>query len=155
MTEPTVSKKGIGRFFAAVGVVLSLLFVGWGIRQNTSQLRADASYSITASVNELSADIYSDPALAELILRGEADLSALSPLERSMFDSYEFSRLNIAEFVQDLESEGVSDLNFEYVEFIVREFQTKPGLHAFIREWEDLYVGSEELLARLLGPGSP
>jgi hypothetical protein len=50
-----------------------------------------------------------------------------------------------------LESEGVSDLNFRYVEWIVREFRTKPGLRAFIREYENLYVGSDELLARRLG----
>jgi hypothetical protein len=64
---------------------------------------------------------------------------------------YEFSRLNIAEYVEDLEGEGVEELNFRYNEWIVREFQTKPGLRAFIREYEDLYVGSEDLLARLLG----
>ena len=46
-------------------------------------------------------------------------------------------RVGCGDGLQDLESEGVSDLNFEYVELIVREFQTKPGL-----------------LARLLSPGS-
>jgi len=136
---------------ANLGVLGGLVFVGFEIRQNTTQLRADASHSITTSVNELNAGLYGDPELAELVLRGEANLDALTPTERKRFDRYEFSRLNIAEYVQDLESEGVSDLNFRYVEWIVREFQTKPGLRAFIREYEDLYVGSDELLARLLG----
>ena len=62
-----------------------------------------------------------------------------------------FSRLNVAEYVQDLESEGVSDLNFQFVEHVVRQFRTKPGLQAFIREYEDTYVGSDELLERLGG----
>ena len=136
---------------ANLGVLGGLVFVGLEVRQNTSQLRADASYSITASVNELNAAIYSDSDLAELIFRGEADLSSLTPLERTQFDMFEFSRLNISEYIQDLEAEGVADLNFRYVEYVVRDFQTKPGLRAFIREYQDVYVGSDELLARLLG----
>ena len=109
---------------ANLGVLGGLVFVGFEIRQNTSQLRADASYSITASVNELNAALFGNPELAELVLRGERDLSALTPIERTRFDLFEFSRLNIAEHVLDLESEGVSDLNFRYVEWIVREFPT-------------------------------
>jgi hypothetical protein len=136
---------------ANVGVLGGLVFVGFEIRQTTSQLRSNASYSITASVNELNTGLYGDPELAEIVVRGEADLGALTPIERKRFDLFEFSRLNIAEYVQDLEGEGVSDLNFRYVEWVVREFQSKPGLRAFIREYKDLYVGSDELLARLLG----
>jgi hypothetical protein len=128
-----------------------LIFVGFEIRQNTSQLRLDASHALTASVNEVNVGMYGDPEVAELIFRGEQDRGALNELERFRFDMYEFSRLNIAEYIQDLESEGVAELNFRYAEFIVREFQTKPGLQAFIREYEDLYVGSDELLQRLLG----
>ncbi len=96
---------------ANLGVLGGLVFVGLEIRQNTSQLRADASHSITASVNEMS----------------------------------------VAEYILDLETEGISNLNFRFVAFVVREFQTKPGLQAFIRERADTYVGSKELLGQLLG----
>lgn len=136
---------------ANVGVLGGLIFVGFEIRQNTSQLRADASHSITASVNELNAGIYGDPSLAELVARGEADFHALTSIERVRFEAFEFARLNIAEYAQDLEKEGVSDLNFRYVDWIVSEFQRKPGLRAFIREHEATYVGSPDLLAQLLG----
>lgn len=136
---------------ANLGVLGGLVFVGLEIRQNTSQLRADASNSITAMVNELNVSLYGDPEFAEVVLRGEADRTSLTVLERSRFDLYQFSRLNIAEYIEDLEREGVEDLNFRFNDWIVREFRTKPGLRAFIREYEDLYVGSEDLLARLLG----
>ena len=59
---------------ANVGMLGGLVFVGFEIRQNTSQLRAEASSSITASVNELNAGLYGDSDLAELVFRGEADL---------------------------------------------------------------------------------
>lgn len=136
---------------ANLGVLAGLIFVGLEIRQNTKQLRADASHSITAMVNELNADAYGDPTLLDLLLRGEQDLSLLSELERARFDRFHFSRLNVAEHILQLEREGVSDLNFRYADFVVREFQDKPGLQAFVREYEGTYVGSEDFWAKLRG----
>lgn len=135
---------------ANLGVIGGLIFVGYEVRQNTVQLRAESSKSITESVNALNGGVYSDPVLAEILLRGSEDLAALNALEREQFDAFQFARLNIAEYVLDLEREGVSDLNFRYVEWIIRDFNTKPGLRAFIREHEKTYVGSDELLGRLL-----
>ena len=135
---------------ANIGVIGSLIFVGYEVRQNTVQLRAESSQSITESVNALNGGVYSDPVLADILLRGTEDLATLNALEREQFDAFQFARLNIAEYVLDLEREGVSDLNFRYVEWIVRDFNTKPGLRAFIREHEKTYVGSNELLHRLL-----
>ena len=134
-----------------LAVLLGLIFVGYEIRQNTAQLRAESSQSITQSVNALNAGLYSDGELADLIIRGTENLESLNSVERIRFAAFQFARLNIAEYVLDLEREGVSDLNFRYVEWIVRDFNEKPGLRAFIREREGSYVGSKELLARLLG----
>lgn len=135
---------------ANLGVIGGLVFVGYEVRQNTVQLRAESSHSITESVNALNDGVYSNPALADILIRGSQDLSALNALEREQFDAFQFARLNIAEYVLDLEREGISDLNFRYVEWIVREFNTKPGLREFIREHEKTYVGSSDLLDRLL-----
>jgi hypothetical protein len=135
---------------ANIGVLAGLVFVGLEIQQNTSQLRTDASYSITVSVNQQNEGIYLSPALAELLLRGEQDLDALNPVERKQFNAYQFSRLNLAEYIEDLDSEGVSDLNFRFSEFLVRQYHVKPGLQAFIREHQDIYFGSDEFLARLI-----
>jgi hypothetical protein len=135
---------------ANLGVIGGLVFVGYEVRQNTVQLRAESSRSITEAVNSMNAGVYSDPELADILLRGTVDLAVLNAVERDQFDAFQFARLNIAEYALDLEREGVSDLNFRYVEWTVREFNTKPGLRAFIREHEDTYVGSDELLTRLL-----
>ena len=136
---------------ANVGVLAGLVFVGYEVQQNTSQLRSEGSRSITEMVNDLNVGPYSDPHLAEVLLKGSEDRESLNAVEQSQFDRYQFSRLNIAEYILDLEREGVSDLNFRYVDFVVRDFNERPGLQAFIREYEDVYVGSQELLARLLG----
>ena len=61
--NPTVSRRSIGRFFAAVGVVLSLLFVGWEIRQNTAVARSDANSRTTQALSQLWMEIATDPNL--------------------------------------------------------------------------------------------
>ena len=148
-----MNRENLNRWLSIVanlGVIGGLIFVGYEVRQNTVQLRAESSRSITETVNALNGGVYSDPELAEVLLRGTEDLAALNAVERYQFDAFQFSRLNIAEYVLDLERVGVSDLNFRYVEFTVRDFNTKPGLRGFIREYQETYVGSDELLARLL-----
>ena len=135
---------------ANLSVLVGLVFVGFEVRQNTQESRAEGARSITESVNVTNAGIYSDPGLAELILRGKQDISSLDPVERERFDRWTFSRLNIAEYILDLEHGGVSDLNFQFVEAVVQDFNNSPGLRVWIREGADTYVGSEELLSRLL-----
>jgi hypothetical protein len=151
---PTMNRESLNwwlTLLANLGVLSGLLFVGYEIRQTTSQLRAESARSITESVNAVNAGVYSDPGFAELVLRGRQDLEALDPVERMRFRRYQFSRINIAEYILDLEREGISDLNFRYVEWLVRDFNEQPGLQAFIREHSDRYVGSDELLTRLVG----
>jgi hypothetical protein len=101
-------------------------------------------------VNHLNAGIFSDATLTEIIEKGTQNFEALEEIERSQFESYQFARLNIADYIMDLEHEGVSDLNFRYVDYIVRDFNNQPGLQAFIRAHAETYVGSPVLLARLL-----
>jgi len=74
----------------------------------------------------------------------------LDAVERYRFDRWTYSRLNIAEYILDLERGGVSDLNFQFVERVVQDFNSFPGLKAWIRENANTYVGSEELLSRLI-----
>ena len=146
-----MSGKAIRETLGFLAVVAGLVFVGLEIRQNTRQLRADASYSITESVNMMNEGVYGDPTLAEVLLRGEQNLEALDSTERSRFVAFQFSRLNIAEYILDLESEGISDLNFRYVDFVVNDFLSKPGLQEFINSVEDIWVGSDELYSSLTG----
>jgi len=136
--------------FANLGVLGGLIFVGLEIRQNTSQLRTEGARALTEMVNAINAGVYSDPGLADIVIRGEVDLGSLSPVERQRFDRFQFSRLNTAEYVLDLEAEGVSGLNFDYVQVVVDIFNRSPGLREFIRENEEQYNGSQELLDRLL-----
>ena len=135
---------------ANVGVLAGLVFVGLEIQQNTKQLQAEASFTLTEIVNEQNAGIYENAELAELLMRGEQDLATLNPVELKRFSAFQYSRLNTAEYMEDLRKRGLADFNFQYIESVVRQYHTRPGLQAFIRERRDTYVGSQELLARLI-----
>jgi hypothetical protein len=142
--------KAIAESIGITAVVASLVFVGYEIRQNTSQLRTDGARSITEMVNVLNVSIFSDARLTEIVEKGIQNFESLDEIERAQFESFQFARLNIADYIMDLEREGISDLSFRYVDFIVRDFNNKPGLQAFIRAHAETYVGSPVLLSRLL-----
>jgi hypothetical protein len=142
--------KTFAELTGVAAVVASLIFVGFEVRQNTSQLRTEAARAVTEMVNDLNASLYSDAALAEIVEKGTQDFDALDKIELAQFELFQFARLNIADYIVDLEREGVSDLSFRYVDYIARDFNTKPGLQAFMRKHAETYVGSPALLARLL-----
>lgn len=142
--------KTIAELTGVTAVVASLIFVGYEIRQNTSQLRTEAARSVTEMVNDLNAGIFSDPVLTEIVEKGTQDIETLDKNELAQFESFQFARLNIADYIMDLEREGVSNLSFRYLDYIERDFKNKPGLQAFIRKHAETFVGSPVLLSRLL-----
>ena len=58
---------------ANLGVLGGILFLAYEVRQNTSQMRTQASQAITEMVNAMNTDEYSDPNLTDLIMRGNQD----------------------------------------------------------------------------------
>jgi hypothetical protein len=142
--------KTIAELTGITAVVASLIFVGYEVRQNTSQLRNDGARSVTEMANHLNAGIFADASLTKIVVKGAKNFESMDEIERAQFESFQFARLNIADYILDLEREGISDLNFRYVDYIVRDFNRKPGLQAFIRAHAETFVGSPVLLSRLL-----
>ena len=114
--------KAIADLIGISAVVASLAFVGYEVRQNTSQLRTDGARSVTEMVHHLNAGIFSDASLAKIVEKGVQNFELLDEIERAQFESYQFARLNIADYIMDLEREGVSGLSFRYADYIVSDF---------------------------------
>jgi len=101
----------------------------------------------------MNSGVYTNPVLAEILIKGDEDFTALTPTERQQFVSFQFSRINLAVYINKLEEEGISGVHFNYVDFLIQEYQTKPGLKQFAvsisnearHEWQDLY---DELVGR-------
>ena len=45
-----------------------------------------------------------------------------------------FSELNLADYISKLESEGMSDLHFDYVNYKVSQFWSMPGRREFVEQ---------------------
>ena len=107
---------------ANVGVVISLVFLTFEIRQNNVQLRAEGAYSINESVKALNQAVYLDKEFADLLLRGENSFIDLEPVEQRRLAQYFFSEINLAQYILSLENDGLSNLDFRYVDFKVDQF---------------------------------
>lgn len=75
----------IGQTIAVVALLISILFVGYQIRQNTKALRATSHHAITDSFNQLNTLLISDPKCVSLYRRGLAGLEKLDEDERVSF----------------------------------------------------------------------
>jgi hypothetical protein len=137
---------------ANFGVIAGLIFLGYEIRQNTTQLRAEALYSINEAISTLNAGIYNDAVLADIKVRGEADFSSLNQIEREQFSMYQFDRINLAELYLSLKDEGLTDIHFPFDQFLIRDFRSKPGLQQFLKYVDEEWEGSRYLYDQLLAP---
>ncbi|MBC2838872.1 hypothetical protein [Robiginitalea sp. SC105] len=134
---------------ANVAVLGGLIFLAYETRQNTTQLRAAASYSFTEALYNLNSSVYDNQQLAGIITRGEQDLVLLDSIELVQFVAYQLDRVNLAIHMKVLESEGVVDVQFPYDEFLIQEFHRKPGLQQFMVMMEGKWVGASELYKEL------
>ena len=137
---------------ANFGVIAGLIFLGYEIRQNTTQLRAEALYSINEAISMLNAGVYSDAVLADIKFRGEADFSSLNQIEREQFIMYQFDRINLAELYLALKDEGLTDIHFPFDQFLIKDFRSKPGLQQFLKYVDKNWEGSRDLYDQMLVP---
>jgi len=76
----------LGEFVGAVAVVVSLLYLATQIRQNTQVVRASSYEDVARGTREFMALFVHDERLAQIYLRGVAQLDQLTPEERLQFE---------------------------------------------------------------------
>ena len=112
----TISELGsIGEFIGAIGVVVTLIYLAFQIRQNTVQLEQNASMAKAAAVNnsnialrQTRQGIFLSEAVSQLFLSGNEDWSKLSELELMR---YRFMIQNITDVMLDIYSQTL-ETNF-------------------------------------------
>jgi hypothetical protein len=112
----TISQLGsIGEFVGAIGVVVTLVYLAFQIRQNTTQLERNASMAKAAAVNnsnialrQTRQAIFEAEAVSSLFLAGNKDYSALSELELLR---YRLVLQNITDVMLDIYSQTL-ETNF-------------------------------------------
>lgn len=86
----TIEQLGsIGEFVAAIAVLLSLIYVGFQIRQNTAELRQAAFRDVFQSYSNNRRLIFAEADLADLLINAkEKSVSELSEVDRLRLDSF-------------------------------------------------------------------
>jgi hypothetical protein len=72
----------LAEIIGGVAIVLSLIYVGYQINQNTQQMRLEAFGATVTEQNNLFRMIAADEALADLIRRAELDPDSLNDTEK-------------------------------------------------------------------------
>ena len=132
MTIENISN--IAQALAAVATVVSLLFVGVQIRQNTGATRAAAHHNVSNSLNELNLMFAPNADGTKTFVAGMQDRKALSLEEKWRFDSVIRAYMHVCEtmFVQAELGSGDDSIRLAEEEGI-KTVMASPGS----REWWD------------------
>lgn len=132
MTMTDISN--LAQALAALATVLSLLFVGYQIRQNTRATQAAAHHNVSDSLNELNLMFAGSADVTKIWLTGMQDRKALSPEEKWRFDSIMRAYMHVCEtmFVQTELGSGDDSIRLAEEEGI-KTVMASPGS----REWWD------------------
>jgi len=135
---------------ANLGVIAGLIFVAFQIKQNTSQMRVEASYSINQTLHELNSAIFQDSVFAGLWLRGSRSYLDLNEIEKARFAAYAYDQINLYIFAAHLKDQGLTDVHTDIAAVIAGRFRREPGLIEFVRSIEEEWAASDELYQKLL-----
>jgi hypothetical protein len=90
-------------------VVLSLIFVGLQIQQNSKAQIQAGTQAVVSEYNNGVRALSSDPGLICVYLRGVQDYSSLSGAERGRFSSYFLSMFNVQQQIHRFRLDGAID----------------------------------------------
>ena len=139
---------------ANLGVIASIIFLAFQIKQNTSQMQTEASFSINQTLHELNSAIYQDSSFAELYLRGCDSYSNLTEIEKLRFSRYGFEMLNLYIYSNTLKQQELQEIHTDVSRVIAERFQKNPGLMEFLKSIKNEWAASDELYQKLIGIGN-
>ena len=90
-------------------LILSIVFVGIEIRDNTAATRLQALLELNVAANEMSLAIIGSGEMAAIHLKGHGNLEDLSDVDRNRYRSWVYGILNIHENAFMFSSGGILD----------------------------------------------
>lgn len=78
----------IAEVVSTIGVVVSLVYVGVQVRQNTRAQKAATYNALTANTVAILSPLLAEPGITEFIVRIQANPDAATPAERMRFHSF-------------------------------------------------------------------
>jgi hypothetical protein len=129
----------LGEFLAAIGMFVSLVYLGVQTRQNTMAVRGNAQQSWSQISGDLLHDLYCDPGLAELFQRVAYAEEDVTDTEEFRFHVLMLRLVRNAEGLAYLQERGLvdSDIWNAYLAS-TRRYLTMPGFRGWIEANYDL-----------------
>lgn len=78
----------IAEILGGVGIIISILYLAYEVSQNSRSVEISHHLTLSDQYLALRMSVAEDNDLAEIIVRGNSNLSALEPAERLQFESY-------------------------------------------------------------------
>ncbi len=117
-----------GELFGAIGVIASLLYLARQMRRAAADARRAAAQAVFTKMNTVYESVSANPQLADVFLRGTANLSALSPAEAMQFSALLLGFVRSYEELLHYKRTGaIGDWVWESVELVVLPSLTTPG----------------------------
>lgn len=121
----------IAEIFGMLAVVISLIFVGIEIKQNTNQMEATGLSTGLNSMRSVS-ELTSTRQKTEFILRGMEDFDSLTPIERAMFESEMMAVIMDFEITRNLYDIGfLGETEYRGFEEVVSAVLRSPGVEEY------------------------
>lgn len=122
----------VGQTIAVVALVVSLVFVGVQIRQNTRATRAASHNTVSDSLNEINRMFAENAELTKIWLRGNGDRRSLTAEDRWRFDCVLRAYMHVCETMFVQAGLGAGDKGIMFAEEGgIRTVLSSPGS----REW--------------------
>ncbi len=119
---------GAGEMLGAIGVIASLLYLARQMKGAASDARRAAAQGVFTKLNTAFETTSANPQLAEVFVRGTANLSVLSPEEAIQFSSVFFTLVRpYEELFYYRRADAVNEWVWESVELLVLPALTTPG----------------------------
>jgi len=122
----------IAETIASIGVVISLVYLGIQIRNQTAETKLAAGNELANQLNDVYATISDNAQLAALFYKGANDFVSLSPPERVQLSSYLNRQFRIVEATFHQHRQGrIETTLWSGLDQAIRDLCLYPG----IREW--------------------
>lgn len=136
----TIEQLGsLGEFIAAIAVLISLVYVGYQVKQNTVELRQAAFRDVYQAYSNLRRSIYSNPELLSLLTRSRSTaVEDITEEERLLLDNYFTEQLWTTVQLWLMVSRGALEYSDSSWQLTVESILTDMDSPAFREYWSRL-----------------
>jgi hypothetical protein len=137
--------------FGVIALVISLIYVGLQVRQNTNVMQVGAAQAFAELYNTFTNTLSSDAVLAELWLRGMQDLESLDEVEKVRFSALAAQCARVFESALVQHDKGALDEDvWTGFQPAIRDVFSQPGVKTWWEKRKHWHSSGFQILVKRL-----